>query len=154
LGLKKEQHMPSVMDIIADKGSDVYTISPLATVLEATHAMNDQKIGALVVKDGGGRVMGIFTERDVLRRVIADEKSPNNVRVGEVMTRDVVCCPPETDIDDASRIMRDRKVRHLPVCDGDGALLGLVSIGDLNAYHASSQEAQIHFLSEYVYGRA
>ena len=146
--------MPSVMDILADKGSDVYTISPLATVLEATHAMNDQKIGALVVKDGTGRVMGIFTERDVLRRVIAAEKSPNNVRVGEVMTRDVVCCPPETDIVDASGIMRDRKVRHLPVCDGDGTLLGLVSIGDLNAYHASSQEAQIHFLSEYVYGRA
>ena len=146
--------MPSVMDILADKGSDVYTISPLATVLEATHAMNDQKIGALVVKDSGGRVMGIFTERDVLRRVIAEEKSPKSVRVGEVMTRDVVCCPPETDIDEASGIMRDRKVRHLPVCDGDGSLLGLVSIGDLNAYHASSQEAQIHFLSEYVYGRA
>ena len=146
--------MPSVMDILADKGTDVFTISPTATVLEATHAMNDQKIGALVVKDSSGRVMGIFTERDVLRRVIAEEKSPNNVRVGEVMTRDVVCCPPETDIDDASRIMRDRKVRHLPVCDGDGSLMGLVSIGDLNAYHASSQEAQIHFLSEYVYGRA
>ena len=146
--------MPSVMDILADKGSDVFTISPAATVLEATHSMNDQKIGALVVKDGGGHVMGIFTERDVLRRVIAEERSPNAVRVGEVMTRDVVCCPPETDIDEASRIMRDKKVRHLPVCDGDGTLLGLVSIGDLNAYHASSQEAQIHFLSEYVYGRA
>lgn len=146
--------MPSVMDILADKGSDVFTIEPSATVLEATHAMNDQKIGALVVKNGGGRVMGIFTERDVLRRVIAEEKSPKSVRVGEVMTRDVVCCGPETDIDEASRIMRDRKVRHLPVCDGDGSLLGLVSIGDLNAYHASSQEAQIHFLSEYVYGRA
>ena len=146
--------MPSVMDILADKGSDVYTIGPSATVLEATHAMNDQKIGALVVKDGGGRVMGIFTERDVLRRVIAEERSPRSVRVGEVMTRDVVCCGPETDIDEASRIMRDRKVRHLPICDGDGTLLGLVSIGDLNAYHASTQEAQIHFLSEYVYGRA
>jgi CBS domain-containing protein len=146
--------MPSVMDILADKGTDVYTISPSATVLEATHAMNDQKIGALVVKDSGGRVMGIFTERDVLRRVIAEEKSPNSVRVGEVMTRDLVCCPPETDLDEASRIMRDSRVRHLPVCDADGTLLGLVSIGDLNAYHASSQEAQIHFLSEYVYGRA
>ncbi len=146
--------MPSVMDILADKGNDVYTISPSASVLEATQAMNDQKIGALVVKDREGRVMGIFTERDVLRRVIAEEKSPISVRVGEVMTRDVVCCPPETDIDEASRIMRDRRVRHLPVCDGDGAVLGLVSIGDLNAYHASSQEAQIHFLSEYVYGRA
>ena len=146
--------MPSVMDILADKGNDVYTISPSATVLEATHAMNDQKIGALVVKDSGGRVMGIFTERDVLRRVIAEEKSPNSVRVGDVMTRDLVCCPPETDLDEASRIMRDSRVRHLPICDADGTLLGLVSIGDLNAYHASSQEAQIHFLSEYVYGRA
>jgi CBS-domain-containing membrane protein len=71
-----------------------------------------------------------------------------------VMTRDVVCCPPEADIDEASRIMRDRRVRHLPVCDGDGSLLGVISIGDLNAYHASTQEAQIHFLNEYVYGRA
>ena len=146
--------MPSVMDIIADKGSHVYSISPVATVLEATHAMNDRKIGALVVKDSSGRVMGIFTERDVLRRVIAEEKSPKSVRVGEVMTRDVVCCPPEADIDEASRIMRDRRVRHLPVCDGDGSLLGVISIGDLNAYHASTQEAQIHFLNEYVYGRA
>jgi CBS domain-containing protein len=146
--------MPSVMDIIADKGSDVYTIQPTATVLEATHAMNDQKIGALVVQDGGGKVLGIFTERDVLRRVIAEEKSPKVVRVGDVMTRDVVCCPPDADIDEASRIMRDRRVRHLPVCDGDGGLLGLISIGDLNAYHASTQEAQIHFLNEYVYGRA
>jgi CBS domain-containing protein len=145
--------MPSVMDILADKGTDVFTISPSATVLEATHAMNDQKIGALVVKEGG-RVMGIFTERDVLRRVIAAEKSPKSVRVADVMTRDVVCCPPEADIDEASRIMRDSRVRHLPVCDGDGNLLGLISIGDLNAYHASTQEAQIHFLNEYVYGRA
>jgi CBS domain-containing protein len=142
------------MDILADKGTDVYSISPTATVLEATIAMNSKKIGALVVKDASGRVMGIFTERDVLRRVIAEEKAPRAVRVGDVMTRDVVCCPPEADIDEASRIMRDRRVRHLPVCDGDGTLLGVISIGDLNAYHASTQEAQIHFLNEYVYGRA
>src|SRR5258706_8235240 len=111
---KKEQPMPSVMDILADKGNDVYTISPSASVLEATHAMNDQKIGALVVKDRDGRVMGIFTERDVLRRGIAEEKSPISGRVGGVMTRDVVCCPPETDIDEASRIMRDRRGARLP----------------------------------------
>src|SRR2546423_14773559 len=105
--------MPSVMDILADKGSDVYTILPSATVLEATHAMNDQKIGALVVKDGGGRVMGIFTERDVLRGVIAEEKSPRTGRVGEVMTRDLVCCPPDAEIDAASRMIRAGGVGHL-----------------------------------------
>ena len=145
--------MPTVRDILATKGTHVHTIDAAATVLDAIHMMNEEKIGVVLVTQRN-RVVGIFTERDVLRRVIAEERSPNSVRVGEVMTRDVVCCPPETDIDEASRIMRDRKVRHLPVCDGDGTLLGLVSIGDLNAYHASSQEAQIHFLSEYVYGRA
>src|SRR5258706_9439102 len=116
--------MPSVMDIIADKGSHVYSISPVATVLEATHAMNDRKIGALVVKDSSGRVMGIFTERDVLRRVIAEEKSPKSVRVGEVMTRDVVCCPPEADIDEASRIMRDRRGGAFSGFGGGGGGLG------------------------------
>src|SRR5437867_12715227 len=103
--------MPSVMDILADKGSDVFTISWAATVLEATHAMNDQKIGALVVKDGGGRVMGNVREGDVLRRVVEGGGAPKSVRGGEVMTRDVVCCGPETDLDEASRIRRDRKVR-------------------------------------------
>jgi CBS domain-containing protein len=145
--------MPTVMDILANKGSHVYTIAPTATVLEAIHVMNDQKIGALVVKDGE-RLSGIFTERDVLRRVIAEERSPAAVLVGDVMTTKVACASPDADIDEASRIMRDRRVRHLPVCDESGRLLGLISIGDLNAYHASAQEAQINFLSEYVYGRA
>src|SRR5258706_13961578 len=94
---KKEQPMPSVMDILADKGNDVYTISPSATVLEATHAMNDQKIGALVVKDRDGRVMGIFTERDVLRRGSAEEKTPISRDGGEGVTRRRVSCPPGDD---------------------------------------------------------
>lgn len=145
--------MPTVLDILASKGSHVATIAPTATVLEATTKMNERKIGALVVQDQE-RVVGIFTERDVLRRVVAAERAPRDTRVGEVMTRDVVCCSPDTDLEDASRIMRDQRVRHLPVCDGDGGLSGLISIGDLNALHASTQEAQIHFLNDYVYGRA
>ena len=144
--------MPTVLDILATKGDHVHTISASATVLQATQVMNEQKIGALVVMDGK-RVAGMFTERDVLRRVIAEERSPRQVRVGDVMTRDVVCCGPDTDIEDASAIMRDRKVRHLPICGDDGELHGLISIGDLNAQHASRQEAHISFLSEYVYGR-
>lgn len=145
--------MPSVMDILTAKGNQVFSISPAATVLQATRAMNDHKVGALVVRDGE-RVAGIFTERDVLRRVIADERLPSAVTVGEVMTSDVVCCTADTDIEEASRIMRDKRVRHLPVCGDNGRLLGVISIGDLNAYHASHQEAHIHFLNEYVYGRA
>jgi CBS domain-containing protein len=144
--------MPSVLDILATKGDHVHTIAASATVLQATQVMNDQKIGALVVMDGKN-VAGIFTERDVLQRVVAEERSPREVRLREVMTRDVVCCAPDTDLEDASAIMRDRRIRHLPVCDDHGQLHGLISIGDLNAYHASHQEAHINFLSEYVYGR-
>ena len=145
--------MPTVLDILASKGSHVATIASTATVLEATMKMNERKIGALVVQDGD-RVVGIFTERDVLRRVVAAEKPSRETRVGDVMTKDVVCCTPDTDIEDASRIMRDQRVRHLPVCADDGGLAGLISIGDLNAYFSSTQEAQIHFLNDYVYGRA
>lgn len=145
--------MPTVQDILDRKGSHVHTIDADASVLDAIHLMNEEQIGAVVVMSGG-RVAGIFTERDVLRRVIAQELSPAALRVSQVMTKDVVCCPPDADIDEASRIMRDRRVRHLPVCDDEGGANGLISIGDLNACHASQQEAQISFLNDYVYGRA
>ena len=145
--------MPSVMDILADKGSDVFTISPAATVLEATHSMNDQKIGALVVKDGGGRVMGIFTERDVLRRVIGKQLDPATVRVGEVLTGRVICCTPATSIDEARELMRAQRIRHLPVLDSEGEVVGVISIGDLNAYQTTHQETTIHYLHEYLHGR-
>ena len=67
--------------------------------------------------------------------------------------RCVVCVPPDIDIEEASAVMRDRHIRHLPVCDSDGLMLGLVSIGDLNAMFANSQQAQIASLHEYIYGR-
>jgi len=118
--------MPTVRDILAEKGSQVHRIAATASVLEATRAMNDHQVGALVVMDGA-QIAGIFTERDVLRRVVAEERAPSAVRVGDVMTRNVVCCRPETDIDEASRIMRDRRVRHLPVADDRGQILGMIS---------------------------
>jgi CBS domain-containing protein len=153
VGHQKEQAMPCVQDVLTTKGSAVHAISASATVLEATILMNEQKIGALVVMEGE-RVAGIFSERDVLRRVVAKALPPAIVRIEQVMTSEVVCCHPETDLDEASRIMRDRRIRHLPVCDEDGRLLGIISIGDLNAYHASAQEAHIHFLHDYMFGRA
>ena len=144
--------MPVVQEILAGKGSQVHAVPAATTVLDATRLMNQHKIGAVVVMESG-RVAGMFTERDVLSRVVAMEISPARARVGEVMTRDIVCCVPTDDIDDVSRIMRDRRIRHLPVVTPKGELLGLISIGDINAFHASSQESQIHLLKDYVYGR-
>ena len=145
--------MPTALDVLSTKGSIIHSVEPQVTVLAAIHKMNQHKLGAVVVMQQG-RVVGMFTERDVLRRVVGEERDPATVTVAEVMTSDVICVGPTTDIDDISAIMQQRRIRHVPVCDQDRDLLGMISIGDLNAFHASHQEAHIHFLSEYIYGRA
>ena len=145
--------MASVREILAGKGSHVFTTGPGATALDAALLMNEHKIGALVVLEDG-QVIGMFTERDVLRRVVGEHRDPATTLVGEVMTGEVVCCTPETSIEEARGAMKNRRVRHLPLVDGERRLQGLVSIGDLNAYEASSQEQTIFLLQEYLYGRA
>lgn len=145
--------MPVVQDVLAVKGATIHSIAASASVLEATQKMNQHKLGALVVMENN-HVIGMFTERDVLRRIVAEERNSRKTTVGEVMTREVVCCAPDTDLDEVSTIMQQRRVRHLPVCDDSGKLYGLISIGDVNAFHASHQEAKISFLNEYIYGRA
>lgn len=155
--------MAHVSDILAHKGSRVYVISPGATVLAATKIMNHHKIGALVVTlsdenigehEGCDRVVGMFSERDVLSRVVAQKRDPESTLVEEIMTTEVVFCRPETELDEVSAGMRERRIRHMPVCDGEGRLAGLISIGDVNAWHARGQEAAIHYLHEYIHGRA
>jgi CBS domain-containing protein len=145
--------MPTVRDVLASKGQGLEFTTPSATVLEAVNQMNEHKIGALVVMDAG-QVVGMFTERDVLRRVVGDERSPSATLVGQVMTSKVVCCDPNTDLEEIATLMKNRRIRHVPVCHGDGRLLGMVSMGDVNAQNASNQEATIFFLNEYIYGRA
>ena len=144
--------MSHVRDILAKKGTQVCTIGKEATVLQAALLMNEHKIGALVVTDGG-RVIGMFTERDVLRRVVGEQRNPASTPVAEVMTAEVLCCTPQTSLEEARTVMREQRVRHLPVADGDGTLQGLVSIGDLNAFHQDGQEQTIFMLQEYMYGR-
>jgi CBS domain-containing protein len=144
--------MPSAKDILSQKGFSIYVVPPSATVLEAVEQMNMHKCGAIMVMDQG-KVKGMFTERDVLRRVVGQRRDPSTTPVGEVMTHDLICCAPETDMDEISYIMLEKRIRHLPVCDSDGDLLGMISIGDVNALHAHHQQATISYLSEYIYGR-
>lgn len=144
--------MATVKEILGGKSSRVLTIGKKATVLEGATVMNDHKIGALVVTEGE-RIVGMFTERDVLQRVVGERRDPSATFIGEVMTVEVACCTPETTIDEARGAMKNRRIRHLPVVDDDGRLRGLISIGDLNAYQATSQEQTIYLLNEYLYGR-
>jgi len=106
----------------------------------------------LVVLEGG-RIAGMFTERDVLRRVVGLLRDPATTPVAEVMTAEVVCCRPETSLDEARGSMMMRRIRHLPVIGDQDEMVGLISIGDLNAHERTSHEQTIYLLQEYVYGR-
>jgi CBS domain-containing protein len=144
--------MATIQDILERKGGKVFTIEPSATALDAIEKMNHNRIGSLVVMDAD-QVVGIFTERDVLKRVAGCERRPGEILVAEVMTGDVACCAPDADVDEVGALMKERRIRHVPVCGDEGNLIGLVSIGDINAHHASAQAATIHFLNDNIYGR-
>ena len=144
--------MATVRDILARKGTHVFTVGKQATVLDAALLMNEHRIGAAVVIEAG-RVVGMFTERDVLQRIVAGQRDPGQTRVEEVMTVEVICCTGETTIGEARGAMKNRRIRHLPVVDAEQHLLGMVSIGDLNAFEASDAEHTIHLLQEYLFGR-
>jgi CBS domain-containing protein len=145
--------MATVSDILAVKGSDVRAIGPETTVYEAAVKMNEGKIGSLAVLLDD-RLAGIITERDILQRVVAERRDPSTTTVADIMTSEVVCCRPHTSIEEARGVMMTRRIRHLPVLDDQGNLRGMISIGDLNAHEAHSQERTIHLLHEYIYGYA
>jgi CBS domain-containing protein len=144
--------MPTIRDILATKGSHVQSIGPDATVLDAALLMNEHKIGSLLVL-AGGRLVGIVTERDLLARIVSQRRDPATTAVHSIMTAEVACCQPETTIDEARGVMKNRRIRHLPVLDEADQLLGLVSIGDLNAHLSHDQELTIHILHQYIHGR-
>jgi CBS domain-containing protein len=144
--------MPMVADILADKGTRILTVTSSSSVLEAVRRMNQQRVGALVVVDEQHRLVGMFTERDVLRLVGALQ-DVSSIMIRDVMTREVITVTHETDVEEVSEMMRQRRVRHLPVLSERGDLIGLVSIGDINAFHVTHQARQLQGLNDYIHGR-
>ncbi len=142
--------MPVVRDLLARKGTDVVSIQPTATVLEAARLMNDRGVGGVVVVDEANALLGIFTERDILRRVVAAGLPPETTKVADVFTRDIITCGPEMNVEEVGALMSSRRVRHLPVVDA-GGLHGVVTIGDLLAHRLSDQETTIQHLNSYVF---
>ena len=136
----------------ADGSHSVISLPQTVTVLDATRVMNSHGIGAVLVMDGL-RPVGIFTERDVLRRIVAAGKRPEETLLREVMTEDPVCCSVEDDVDCVAETMRSRRIRHLPVIDVEGYVVGMISIGDINAFRSASYEMALHQIESYVYSR-
>ncbi|MGE3077040.1 MAG: CBS domain-containing protein [Dehalococcoidia bacterium] len=141
-----------VSSVLAEKGRQVYTVERGATVAEAVREMNEKGVGALLVIDGR-KPVGIFTERDVLRRVVDADQDPALIRVAEVMTRQLVTITPETRLEEAMSVMTELRHRHLPVLDG-GDVVGMVSIGDLMRWITLNQEQYIRQMQEYITGAA
>lgn len=140
--------MPTIHHVLLQKGDQVHTIEPTATVLEAIRRMAAKDIGSLLVIDAGC-VAGIFTERHYARNVFLKGRSSPQTTVGEVMESMVVCIRPEQSVEEGMALMSDKRVRHLPVMEND-RLLGLVSIGDLVKAIISDREFVIEQLEHYI----
>jgi CBS domain-containing protein len=144
--------MSTIADILSNKTGDVARIERSTSVLQAVQLMNQHHIGAVVVTEGD-RVVGIFTERDVMNRVVAAEKDPRTTKVGDVMTTPVACGSRRTTVAECRAVMTQKRIRHLPVVE-NGRLLGMISSGDILAREVHDQQATIEYLHEYMYGRA
>jgi predicted transcriptional regulator len=150
--LERSKRMATVRDLLAKKGNHVWSIEGGISVEQAALYMTQHKIGAVLVLHGE-QIAGMFSERDLLQRVVAEGRDPASTTVGEVMTTEVACCTVDTSLEEARVAMKNRRIRHLPVVNEDQRLLGVISIGDLNAYQVANQEQTIFLLNEYLYGR-
>jgi CBS domain-containing protein len=141
-----------IREILHGKGSQVYSIAPEQTVLDAVAQLNAHRIGALVVRDASGAVVGIITERDVLRECLHHSTELARRRVRDVMTANLIVCVVDDDVDYAMAIVTRNRVRHLPVLDGD-RLAGLVSIGDLVKATLDETQHENRYLKDYIAAR-
>ncbi len=142
--------MPTAKDILDKRTEPVATISEDATVMDAARIMSDRHIGSLVVMRED-RVIGIFSERDVLNRVVAKHKDPSATIVKDVMSSPVACCKPGSKLAECRSVMTEKRIRHLPVME-EGVLLGMISSGDIMALEHREQQQTIEYMQDYMHG--
>ena len=138
-----------VSGVLKSKGSRVVTTRPDATVGEVARTLKAERIGAIVVADESGAAVGILSERDIVRALPEHGAGLLDKPVGELMTREVVTCTPEDDLDHIRREMTGGRFRHVPVVE-DGALVGIVSIGDVVKNRLEELESEREQLREYI----
>lgn len=142
--------MKTVRQLLESKGSQVISVAPDAPVFQALEVMAEKGIGAVLVLQSG-RLVGIVSERDYARKVILQGKSSRDTPVRDIMTERVVYARPDQTVPQCMALMTDKRIRHLPVMEGD-RLLGVLSIGDLVKETISEQEFIIRQLENYIHG--
>jgi CBS domain-containing protein len=143
--------MYSVKDILKEKGDEVHSIGPDATVYEALKKMAGKNIGALLVMDNQ-KIIGVFSERDYARKIILKGKSSKESKVGELLSERIFYVKPTATTNECMQLMTDHRVRHLPVLDND-KLVGIVSIGDIVNKVIQGQSHTIRQLEDYIVGK-
>ena len=140
--------MKSVARLLDEKGTDVWTIGPAASVYEALEVMAERRVGALVVVEGD-RPVGILSERDYARKVILLDRGSRDTKVAEIMTAELETVTREQTVNDCMTLMTDRRIRHLPVVEHD-QLIGIISIGDVVLAVINEQQYLIEQLEGYI----
>jgi len=139
----------SVKDILANKGHNIYAVSDDAILRDAISLLNEKNIGVVLVTDGGGKLAGILSERDVIRKSLAQETGFRDERVTKYMTQNVFTVTSDASVDDVMSIMTNSKIRHVPVLDGED-IKGLISIGDVVKKKIADAENEAAMMREYI----
>ncbi len=136
-------------ELLQGKSGEIHKIGVDQSIAEAATQLTQRTIGALLVEDAAGKIVGILSERDIVRGMGPHGADLHDVAVSELMTRDVIRCSPEDTVNKAMAMMTDRRIRHLPVYDGD-ALVGFLSIGDLVKCRIMEVQAEAEAMRQYI----
>jgi len=140
----------SVRQILQDKGGNAWSIQPDASVHDALKLMSEKDVGALLVMEGG-KIVGVFSERDFARKVLIHGVDINATKVSEMMSRTIYVIDPNKTMADCMAVMTQKRIRHLPVIENT-RLIGIISIGDVVNQMIRDQKNEIDFLEDYITG--
>lgn len=141
--------MRSVSELLKKREPTVFSLSPQDSVFEALRRMADHDVGAMMVLDDSGHLIGVFSERDYTRKIALMGKSSRDTPVRDIMSANVITVAPQTDTRDCLALMSQKKIRHLPVMD-NGKVLGMISIRDITSDIIADHELTISFLQHYI----
>jgi CBS domain-containing protein len=152
MALSRRRVIMTVAEILRSKGPAVKTVRPDETVLELAEQLRAERIGAMVVSNDGSSIDGIISERDIAYGLAVHGSKLPSIAVSKLMTRVVVVCSPEDSITEVMGVMTQRRIRHLPVKDGDH-LVGIISIGDVLKHRLGEVQLEANVLRDYAIAR-